>query len=254
MPNTLRIKRRANGSGAGAPSSLANAELAFNEQTNVLYYGTGTGGAGGSATQVIAIGGDGVFATKAYTDTAVAGVSAQLPDYALLSGASFTGNVTIGGSLTINGTTTTINSTTLSVDDKNVVLGDIASPTDTTADGGGITLKGATDKTLNWVQAANAWTSSEDFNLVNGKVYEINGVSVLSATTLGSSVVNSSLTSVGTITSGTWNGSTIAVGSGGTGLTSAVSGLLKGNGTSYAAAVVDTDYLDPNSVINGGTF
>lgn len=61
MANTIRIKRRANGGGAGAPSSLANAELAFNEQTNVLYYGTGTGGAGGTATAVIPIAGNGAF-------------------------------------------------------------------------------------------------------------------------------------------------------------------------------------------------
>jgi len=61
MSNTIRIKRRANGGGAGAPSTLANAELAFNEQTNVLYYGTGTGGAGGSATSIIAIAGNGAF-------------------------------------------------------------------------------------------------------------------------------------------------------------------------------------------------
>lgn len=59
MANTVRIKRRAAGGASGAPSSLANAELAFNEQDNVLYYGTGTGGAGGSATSVIAIGGPG---------------------------------------------------------------------------------------------------------------------------------------------------------------------------------------------------
>ena len=61
MANTLRIKRRAAGGAAGAPTSLANAELAFNEQDNTLYYGTGTGGAGGSATSVIAIGGPGAF-------------------------------------------------------------------------------------------------------------------------------------------------------------------------------------------------
>lgn len=61
MANTIRIKRRANGGGAGAPASLANAELAFNEQTNILYYGTGTGGAGGTATSVIAIAGTGAF-------------------------------------------------------------------------------------------------------------------------------------------------------------------------------------------------
>ena len=61
MSNTIRIKRRANGGGAGAPATLANAELAFNEQTNILYYGTGTGGTGGSATSIIPIAGNGAF-------------------------------------------------------------------------------------------------------------------------------------------------------------------------------------------------
>ena len=73
MANTLRIKRRAAGGAAGAPTSLANAELAFNEQDNTLYYGTGTGGAGGSATSVIAIGGPGAFVGLS-GDQTVAGV------------------------------------------------------------------------------------------------------------------------------------------------------------------------------------
>lgn len=61
MANIIRIKRRATGGAAGAPASLANAELAFNEQDDVLYYGKGTGGAGGTATTVEAIGGRGAF-------------------------------------------------------------------------------------------------------------------------------------------------------------------------------------------------
>jgi hypothetical protein len=69
MSNTIRIKRRANGGGAGAPSTLANAELAFNEQTNVLYYGTGTGGTGGSATSIIPIGGNGAFVDTSTNQT-----------------------------------------------------------------------------------------------------------------------------------------------------------------------------------------
>ena len=69
MANTIRVKRRASGGGAGAPASLANAELAFNEQTNVLYYGTGTGGAGGTATSVIAIAGNGAFVDTSTTQT-----------------------------------------------------------------------------------------------------------------------------------------------------------------------------------------
>ena len=69
MANTIRIKRRANGGGAGAPASLENAELAFNEQTNVLYYGTGTGGAGGTATSIIPIAGTGAFVDTSTTQT-----------------------------------------------------------------------------------------------------------------------------------------------------------------------------------------
>jgi hypothetical protein len=253
---TLRIKRRASGGGAGSPSSMANAELAFNEQTNILYYGTGTGGAGGTATQVIAIGGSGAFATLAYVDSAVAagGGNVDLSGYAQLAGASFSGNVTVGGNLTVNGTTTTINSTTVSVDDINVILGDTASPSDATSDGGGITLKGNGDKTLTWVSATAAWTSNQDFNLLATKVYEINGTTVLSATALGTGVTGSSLTSVGTIGTGTWQGTAVAAAYGGTGLTSAVNGLLKGNGSTYSLASAGTDYLAPDSDINGGTF
>jgi len=134
------------------------------------------------------------------------------------SSATINSNVVISGNLTVNGTTTTVNSTTISVDDKNIELGSVASPTNVTADGGGITLKGTTDKTLNWVNATGAWTSSEDFNLLTGKVYEINGTTVLSATGLGSGVVSSSLTSVGTIGTGTWQGSIINSTYGGTGV------------------------------------
>jgi hypothetical protein len=176
-------------------------------------------------------------------------------DASLLSGtASITalttsGNVTIGGDLTVNGTTTSINSSTIQVDDKNLELGSVAAvtgrvgtavsgvpsitistaglivgmtvtrtagaamttgtissigtgaitvtnapsasgsitldfggATDTTADGAGLTVLGATSKTFNWVNATAAWTSSEDINLLTGKVYEINGSTVLSAT------------------------------------------------------------------------
>ena len=82
--------------------------------------------------------------------------------------ATFDNNVVITGNLTVNGTTTTIDTTTLVVEDKNIELGSVDSPTDSTADGGGITLKGATDKTINWVNATDAWTSSERFSVPLG--------------------------------------------------------------------------------------
>ena len=70
-------------------------------------------------------------------------------------------NITIAGNLTVNGATTTVNSTTLTVDDKNIELGSTASPTDTTADGGGITLKGTTDKTIVWENDTNQWNVNQ---------------------------------------------------------------------------------------------
>lgn len=72
MSNTIRIKRRASG-GAGAPATLNNAELAFNEVDSVLYYGVGTGGAGGTATTILAIGGPGAFMALTGNQT-IAGV------------------------------------------------------------------------------------------------------------------------------------------------------------------------------------
>ena len=111
-----------------------------------------------------------------------------------------TGTVVIAGNLQVDGTTTEINSTTLTVDDKNIVLASGAA-NDAAADGGGITLEsGQGNKTINWVNSNDAWTFSEHVNIASTKTYMINGVNVLSATTLGSSVVNSSLTSVGTLT------------------------------------------------------
>ena len=62
MADVIRIKRRVAPGSAGAPASLQNAELAYNEQDHTLYIGEGTGGAGGSATVIRAIAGDGLIA------------------------------------------------------------------------------------------------------------------------------------------------------------------------------------------------
>ena len=146
------------------------------------------------------------------------------------------GDLTVTGNLQVDGTTTTLNSTTLQVDDKNIELGTVASPTDSTANGGGITLKGATDKTINWINATDSWTSSENFELASSKAYRINGSSVLSSTTLGSAVVNSSLTSVGTIATGTWNGSIIGATYGGTGVNNGSKTITLGGSFTHTGA------------------
>jgi hypothetical protein len=447
MPNTIRIKRRASSGGAGAPSSLANAELAYNEATDIGYYGTGTGGANGTATSVVAVFGPGAFlglssgltqtaagtytfsggvtfsstvalgssatattpaaddnstkvATTAWVQNEISGlaggtvtsVAMTVPSFLSVSGSPITtsgtlavslatqtanlvfagpttgsaaaptfrslvasdipslsgvyipmsgsatptgtytfsgtinatgtfqlgsttvtssaaelnlvdgsvantvvnsraviygssgqiaattlatsGNATVGGdltvtgSLTVNGSVSTINSTTITVDDKNIELGSVYNPTDTTADGGGITLKGSTDKTIIWVNATDSWTFNQNVELGSGYAYRINGASVLSASTLGSGVTSSSLTTVGTIATGVWQGTAVGAAYGGTGLTSVAKGTvlvandtntitaLDGGGTNdgLLAYTASTDTIAWATTIDGGTF
>ena len=110
-----------------------------------------------------------------------------------------TGSVRIKGDLYVDGTQTYINSTTIELADFNVGIATTVG-SNATLDGAGIGI-GSTGirKTITWNNTASALTSSEDWNLVTGKQYEIAGTSVLNATTLGSGVVNSSLTSVGSL-------------------------------------------------------
>lgn len=400
MANTLRIKRRSSSGASGAPGSLENAELAFNEADDTLYYGKGTGGAGGSATSVVAIAGSGAYVTKgtdqtisgdktfsgtvvvptptgnthattkSYVDGLVANINANVSNVAtsftvagdsgsnqtitsgvdtltivggtglssvagatdtitlnldstavtagsyggantvatftvdaqgrltaasnatininagqitgftedaqdaaavlftnathsgvsvayddansklaitnlgvtsltgtsneisvsaangavtlsLPSNVTISNNLTVTGDLTVQGNVVTLNASTVTVEDKNIVLANTSSPTDITADGAGITVLGSTNKSFNWVDATDSWTSSEHLNLLSGKEYKINGTSVLSSSTLGSGVAYSSLTSVGVIDTGIWQGTPVSVLFGGTGASTA---------------------------------
>jgi hypothetical protein len=145
-------------------------------------------------------------------------------------------NLTVNGNLTVLGDSTIIEAATLQVEDKNIELGVVSSPTNITADGGGITLKGTTDKTLNWINATGKWTSSEDFNLVTGKAYFINNQPVLNSNTLGANIVNSSLTSVGTISTGVWQGSVINPTYGGTGVNNGSNTITLGGNLTTSGA------------------
>jgi len=202
--------------------------------------------------------------TAAQTNITSVGTLSTL---AVAGNSSVGGNLSVTGNLTVDGTLTSINSTTVTVDDKNIELGSTATPTDTTADGGGITLKGTSDKSIIWDNTNDNWTLNQDVNVPTGKVYKINNASILSSTALGSSVVGSSLTSVGTIGTGTWQGSTVGVGYGGTGIASftagdtmyasgatTVSKLAKG--TAGQMMVMNSGGTAPSwtSTLDGGTF
>ena len=112
-----------------------------------------------------------------------------------------TGDVTVGGNLTVSGETVTMNVATVSVEDLNITLGNGVT-TDAAANGGGITLKGASDKTITYTNGTTSWDFSEHVNAASGKEFKIGGTSVLSSTTLGTGVVTSSLTTVGALDSG----------------------------------------------------
>lgn len=418
MANKIRIKRRASGA-SGAPASLENAELAFNEVDNILYYGKGTGGVDGTATTIEAIAGPGAYitlttdqtitgnktsngvtvfngavsvptpssnahaATKLYVDDAIANVTISneviedaaaglftngthsgiavtyddtnskvnldVADFTITLGGDLEGNVSITnlgnatltaniaansvalgtdttgnyvasvaagtgitvsntgteggtftvtnagvteltgtanevtvsastgsitlslpsnvtipnnlivtGDLTVQGNTTTLNTATLVVEDKNIVLANVSSPDDTTADGAGITILGATNKTLNWVDSTDSWTASEHLDLAAGKEFKIGTASVLSNTTIGNTVINSSLTSVGTIATGVWEGTAVAVLYGGTGAADAANARINlgvAIGSNVQAWSAQLDALAANTAtIDGGTF
>jgi hypothetical protein len=83
------------------------------------------------------------------------------------SSLSVTGNATVGGNLTVNGTTTTIDTVNLVVEDKNIGIGTTTSPSNTTADGGGITIFGGSDgdKTLTWNSNSDAFAFSNGVDI-----------------------------------------------------------------------------------------
>ena len=155
-------------------------------------------------------------------------------------------NAIISGNLTVNGTTTTINSTTVNIDDKNFQVATGAAD-DAAADGAGFTVdSGDGDKTWNFEATGDNWGSSENINLASGKVLKVNNTSILSATTLGSSVVSSSLTSLGTIGTGVWQGTAINdtyLGTIDNANKVSLSALNIDGGTDIGAALANTDEI-----------
>jgi len=129
----------------------------------------------GNATSIASQTGTG---TKFVMDTSPTLVT---PNIGVATGTS----LVLSGNLTVNGTTVSLNATNLEIVDKNIILGNAASPSEITCDGGGITLKSSTsDHTFNYVASTTSWTSSENLNLASGKTLKIAGTTILSATAI----------------------------------------------------------------------
>ena len=128
------------------------------------------------------------------------GVYTELPTATL----DVNGDARIRGSLTVEGNVTSVNTTNVEIADKLIELAKVATPSNSTANGGGISIEGGTDgdKTLTWASTGATWSSSENLNLASNKVYRIAGFDVLSQTSLGTTVASApGLTSVGTLSS-----------------------------------------------------
>ncbi len=204
---TLRIKRRATGGASGAPSTLAQSELAFSEVDDILHIGKGSGG----GASVLAIGGPGAFLSLTATQTA--------------SGTyTYSGTVNLSGTFKIGGTAVTSTAAELN------------------------TLAGVTAGTATASKALIV-DANKDISLGTGD---------LSCT---------DVTASGNV-SGTWNGVSIGVSKGGTGLTSAAKGTvlvandtntitaLDGGGTSNGVLyyTASTDTISWATELDGGSY
>tara|TARA_R100000008_G_C3582683_1_gene169717 strand:- start:106 stop:2649 length:2544 start_codon:yes stop_codon:yes gene_type:complete len=149
-----------------------------------------------------------------------------IADSSEATGLKWAADVTIAGDLTVSGDTVTANVATYQVEDTNMTLNNVGSPSDSNANGGGLTIKGTSDKTITFTNSTGDFDFSENVDIASGKTFKVNGTTVLSNNTLGSGVTSSSLTSLGTIATGVWNGTAIALAYGGTGLVGATDGKM----------------------------
>jgi len=142
----VRADNYSNRLGTGAPT--------FPQGVNVTGVATATtfkGDVTGNAdTATLATNASGLTGTPSVT---VATVSAAV--------VNTTGDVSIGGSLTVNGEMTTINSVELNIEDKLVGIASTSSPTDLTCDGAGLQIFGSTHKTFTWERDTGCFEYSE---------------------------------------------------------------------------------------------
>ncbi len=127
-------------------------------------------------------------------------------------GAGAASTTTIVGDLVVNGSTTTISTAQLTVEDDLITVSK-GNDSIANANGSGLEIDatGGTNIAWKYNHATTGWQSNVDIDTSGtGNTYKINGIEVLGATTLGEAVVNSTLTKVGVIATGTWQGTVVA--------------------------------------------
>jgi hypothetical protein len=234
-----------------APSAVGN----FTVSGNLTVNGTTTLSAGSSvsfattAFNLIGIASTATAAATAYglsgspnitvgtVTGSLTGTASTATAAATAYGLSGTPNITVGNvtgsaatftNLTVNGTQTIINTTSLEVADKNIGIGSTTSPSDVTADGAGITIYGTTNKTITWERDTGCFEYNQPSKfrgvietVSTGSTYDLGGgrvvleLDVRNATTYTHSLSNGS---VGIVSfknmpadTGVSNGTTITV-------------------------------------------
>lgn len=218
-------------------SIIGNAFVTANQQLDENYIIKVTSTAAGSQ-QV-----DAVFIDAANQRI---GIFDNTPEYTL----DVTGDIRVTGNLIVEGSSASIDVSTLRVEDKQIELAitnDSTLLTDSGVDDSGIVVRvTGSDKKWTWQNATNSWTTTENIDVTAGNEYKVAGTSVLSGNTLGAGVTNSSLTNVGTLTALdvdniNLNGSTI---SGTSGLTINANGDVNFSNSKIAGIAQPTQDTD----------
>ena len=131
-------------------------------------------------------------AIRTYVGTVVGALNSVSGNFAI------GGDATVTGNLTVNGTQTTIDTATLSVEDKNIGIGSVTTPTNTTANGGGLTLFGGADgdKEFKWI---NGGSNPDYWSLTGGFLYADGGLNTRKMLKEGVKVLGNDLGAVSEI-------------------------------------------------------
>jgi|APGre2960657373_1045057.scaffolds.fasta_scaffold00086_3 hypothetical protein len=120
----------------------------------------------------------------------------------LTSSVNVGGSLVVAGDLTVEGTTTTINTANVTIEDKTLTLANVAAPSETTATGAGIIIRStgadssAYDKEIVYRSTSEGppptgvFDVSEDLNLAAGKQLQIGGIKVIDGNSLGSAITS----------------------------------------------------------------